>query len=219
MVNLNDYDHISFDLWLTLIKSNPEYKMKRVQLTKSFFGIEVDDKEFFEVFTHYDKNSNRINEVTGGNIHPLAIYSFVLARYGVKPTSDKMIEFYDETEKLFLDNPPVLLNHFDENFFIEAMNKGITMNILSNTGFIKGSTLHKFLESIGYDSYFNVEFYSDEHNMSKPNPEFFNLVADYVRHETNKEYVPSRILHVGDNHLADVLGAEKVGFSTYYIEN
>ena len=36
---LYKYKHISFDLWLTLIKSNPEFKSKRNLLFRDFFEI------------------------------------------------------------------------------------------------------------------------------------------------------------------------------------
>lgn len=37
----NKYKHISFDLWLTLIKSNPEYKIKRNLLFREFFSVDI----------------------------------------------------------------------------------------------------------------------------------------------------------------------------------
>ena len=36
-INYEKYHHLSFDLWLTLIQSHPEFKGKRNQLFKDFF--------------------------------------------------------------------------------------------------------------------------------------------------------------------------------------
>ena len=36
------YSHVSFDIWLTLIRSNPAFKPARIQAFKSFFSIDKD---------------------------------------------------------------------------------------------------------------------------------------------------------------------------------
>ena len=77
-----DYKHISFDLWLTLIKSNPNYKSKRNQLFKDFFEIEYDIEIVSQKVRYYDVVCNSINEKTGKNIDTDEIYLLILSSLG-----------------------------------------------------------------------------------------------------------------------------------------
>lgn len=215
MFDFKKYKHMSFDLWLTLVKSHPEYKMERAKLLRDFFNISTSDEDILKTVKYYDNAVNKINEVTGGNIMPFEIYSLILTKYGADFDTQKLNDFYLESEKLFLRFPPVLLDHFNEHFFEDATNEGITLNILSNTGFIKGSTLMKFIETTFLKHYFDEYFFSDEYGMSKPNPEFFNVVRDYV----DPKVLNHEILHIGDNYNADVLGGKNAGFSTCLVVN
>ncbi len=71
--------HFSFDLWFTLIKSNPSFKKERALIffkeynTKSKPLIEIES-----VFRRIDFMCNSINEKTGKNIDAEEMYSMVL---------------------------------------------------------------------------------------------------------------------------------------------
>ena len=56
------HEHLSFDLWLTLIKSNPEFKNKRNSLFKDFFEVDCSLEKVSEVIRYYDVLFNNINE-------------------------------------------------------------------------------------------------------------------------------------------------------------
>jgi putative hydrolase of the HAD superfamily len=215
-----DYKHISFDLWLTLIKSNPNYKSKRNQLFKDFFEIEYDIEIVSQKVRYYDVVCNSINEKTGKNIDTDEIYLFILSSlgYDINKLNRKMLEeFYKESEQIFYKNEPVFINRNTHQVFNDLRNEGITMNVLSNTGFIKGRTLRLFLDKNNLGHYFDFQIYSDECNYSKPNIEIFNLVHDRI---TIKNRTPkSQVLHIGDNLTADCIGAKAFGFSTFHFKN
>jgi putative hydrolase of the HAD superfamily len=215
-----DYKHISFDLWLTLIKSNPNYKSKRNQLFKEFFEIGYDIELVSQKVRYYDVVCNSINEKTGKNIDTNEIYLLILSSlgYDVNKLNKKMLdEFYKETEKIFFENEPVLINSNTHQILNDLRNEGITMNVLSNTGFIKGSTLRFFLDKNNLGNYFDFQIYSDECNYSKPNVEIFKLVYDRI---TIKNRSPkSQVLHIGDNLIADCDGAKAFGFSSFHFKN
>lgn len=213
-----NYNHLSFDLWLTLIKSNPEFKSKRNKLFKDYFEIEHSIEKVNEVVRYYDVLCNSINEKTGLNFNTFEIYYLILNSLNVKiETIDviKLQAFYTETELLFLQFKPLLIDPNIGVLFKEVTEQGKTINILSNTGFIKGFTLRKLLAYYDLNDFFSFQLYSDETGISKPNQDMFKLVYDQV---CEKEFVEKkRILHVGDNPIADYDGALKFGFNALLI--
>ena len=77
-IDIHRHDHFSFDLWLTLIKSHPEFKAKRVELFSSFFNVEKPIDEVAKAVKYYDDLCNNINEVIGGNVDTFEIYLLIL---------------------------------------------------------------------------------------------------------------------------------------------
>ncbi len=207
--------HISFDLWMTLIRTHPEYKRKRAELFCLFFSVhnlELVEKAIRKI----DLMANHINETTGGNIDALELYMMVLQEvhpdwksFGI----DALQSFYAETEKLFKMYLPLAVDDSVTVGLQLVSDSGITMNVLSNTGFIKGDMLRKAIEQLGWASYFKFTIFSDETSHSKPSSKMFQEVWSGVimlNHTIDK----SEVMHFGDNPFADVEGAEKFGFST-----
>lgn len=218
-IDIHRHDHFSFDLWLTLIKSHPEFKAKRVELFSSFFNVEKPIGEVAKAVKYYDDLCNNINEVIGGNVDTFEIYLLILNSLNVdikQLDQANLNEFYQKSEDLFLEYKPVVI--FDElhNFFDEIKNQGKTINILSNTGFIKGKTMRKFLMNENLDQYIDFHIYSDEIKCSKPNPLVFQEVKNQIR---NQELQMEQILHIGDNPIADYKGAKDFGFSAHLLKH
>lgn len=218
-IDIHRHDHFSFDLWLTLIKSHPEFKAKRVELFSSFFNVEKPIVEVAKSVKYYDDLCNNINEVIGGNVDAFEIYLLILNSLNVdikQLNQENLNEFYQKSEDLFLEYKPVVI--FDElhNFFDEIKNQGKTINILSNTGFIKGKTMRKFLMNEKLDQYIDFHIYSDEIKCSKPNPLVFQEVKNQIK---NQELQMKQILHIGDNPIADYKGAKDFGFSAHLLKH
>lgn len=218
-IDIQNYDHFSFDLWLTLIKSHPEFKAKRVGLFTSFFNIDKPVEEVARVVKYYDDLCNTINEVSGGNIDTFEMYLLILGSLNIdlkQVDKDTLEAFYLKSENLFLEYKPVIIFDNIHPFFNEIKNQGKTINILSNTGFIKGRTMKKFLIEENLDQYVDFHIYSDEINYSKPNPVVFQEVKNNIKTQNLPLH---RILHVGDNPIADYKGAIDFGFSAYLLKN
>jgi putative hydrolase of the HAD superfamily len=206
-------------LWLTLIKSHPEFKAKRVELFSSFFEVGKPMEDVAKVVKYYDDLCNTINEVIGGNVDTFEIYLLILGALNVdlkQITSEKLKEFYLKSEKLFLEYKPVVIFENLHQFFDEIKNQGKTINILSNTGFIKGTTMRKFLIEENLDQYIDFHIYSDELNCSKPNPLIFQEVKNRVK---NQDLLMNQILHIGDNPIADYKGAKDFGFNAHLLKH
>ncbi|AZA73219.1 HAD family hydrolase [Chryseobacterium indoltheticum] len=218
-IDIHRHDHFSFDLWLTLIKSHPEFKTKRVELFSSFFNVDKPIEEVAKAVKYYDDLCNTINEVIGGNVDTFEIYLLILNSLNVdikQLNQDNFKEFYQKSEDLFLEYKPVVIFNELHNFFDEIKNQGKTINILSNTGFIKGKTMRKFLINENLDQYIDFHIYSDEIKCSKPNPLVFQEVKNQIR---NQEIQMDQILHIGDNPIADYKGAKDFGFSAHLLKH
>ncbi len=218
-INIQQHQHFSFDLWLTLIKSNPEFKNKRNLLFKDFFEIDCSMDKLSEVVRYYDLLCNNINEKTGLNIDTFEIYYLILNALNVKIDdigTEKLTQFYDETQLLFMNFRPDLIDPKIQLLFQQIVAQGKTINILSNTAFIKGVTLRKLLEHYELRSYFSFEIFSDEVGFSKPNPAIFQLVYDEIKNFKSLE--KKQVLHVGDNKIADYNGALNFGFDAFLLK-
>lgn len=218
-IDIHNHCHFSFDLWLTLIKSHPEFKTKRVELFSSFFNVDAPIEVVARTVKYYDDLCNTINEVTGGNIDTFEIYLMILGALNVDIkflNKEKLNKFYVKSEELFLEYKPVIIFENIHSFFDEIKNQGKTINILSNTGFIKGKTMRKFLIHENLDQYIDFHIYSDEINCSKPNPLIFQEVKNNIK---DQELPMRQILHIGDNPVADYKGAKDFGFSAHLLKH
>ncbi|PIF44390.1 putative hydrolase of the HAD superfamily [Chryseobacterium sp. 52] len=218
-IDIQNHCHFSFDLWLTLIKSHPEFKRKRVELFTSFFNVDKPIDEVTKTVKYYDDLCNTINEVTGGNIDTFEIYLLILGSLDIdvkELNKEKLDAFYQKSEELFLEYKPVVIFENITELFDEIKNQGKTVNILSNTGFIKGKTMRKFLIQEELDQYIDFHIYSDEINISKPNPLIFQEVKNNLK---DQDLPMHRILHIGDNPVADYKGAKDFGFSAHLLKH
>uniref|UniRef100_UPI00404901B3 HAD family hydrolase n=1 Tax=Flavobacterium sp. TaxID=239 RepID=UPI00404901B3 len=208
-----DCKHISFDLWLTLIKSHPEFKKSRNLLFKEFFAIDSSIEDVSATIRHYDVLCNNINEKTGLNLDTFEIYYFILSALGVDINQiglDTLQAFYQETESLFMTFKPDLIEPKTQLFLKQITEQGKTVSILSNTAFIKGSSLRKLMAFYELESYFSFQIFSDETGLSKPNYMIFQLVYDEIKKINS--IAKNEVLHLGDNKIADYHGALQFGF-------
>ena len=219
--------HYSFDLWLTLIKSNPYFKKARAEyFFKNFNFLRKSIQEVETIFREVDVTCNRINEITGKNIDSDEMYLLALHKMNGK------IDFISEIapSEIYSDIEVIIFNYlpeiYDKNTLetlkkIKYESKDITMNILSNTAFIKGETLRKVLNELAFSEYFDFYIFSDEVGYSKPNIKIFNLAWDEILKIRNDSTTLKKeeVIHIGDNFSADIEGAEKFGFSYLQINS
>lgn len=218
--NWENYKHISFDLWLTLIKSNPDFKPKRNQLFREFFAIDKPLDEVATVIRHYDVLTNSINEKVGRNFHTNEIYCLILAALGIDITTlnaSALNDFYSETENLLMQHKPVVLHPQVPELLRFLHAEGKSINILSNTAFIKGSALRRVLAHHGLGDYFTFQAYSDETGYSKPASEMYQYAYDRIQQIGS--IAKHEVLHIGDNVVSDYNGAIAFGFHAHLLTN
>ena len=209
--------HISFDLWLTLIKSHPEFKEKRAEfLNKEFnpFGYSV--KKIMEIVQNTDKACDRLNEINGGKIQTEFMYRRILLKLGndSKSVTDDLLFMIKLTvNDLFMNLQPIFLNPLIPSILHSLKKDGYLLNISSNTGFIEGKIMVATLKNLNILEYFDFCIFSDEIKASKPSSLFFNKILEKI---SVKKW---EVLHIGDNLKADYEGATKFGFKGLYINN
>ena len=214
------YKHISFDLWLTLIKSNPEYKPKRNQLFKDFFAIDKPIYQIAAAIRKMDVFTNSVNEKVGRNFDTFEIYYLILDVLGEdinNHSKQQLEEFYGHSHSLLMEYMPLLLDDSIPAQLKEIYEAGLTMNILSNTAFIKGSSLRHVISHYELDTYFSFQAYSDETGFSKPGVEMYEYA--YRNILLTGDIKKKEVLHVGDNIVSDHNGAIAFGFDAHLITN
>lgn len=209
------FKHISFDLWLTLIKSNSDFKIKRSRLLAEFFNMPFDTSHINSTIKKYDVLFNRIAEVSGRHVPQDHMWLIILNDLGCnieELSQQKINEFNRLAEQIFFENSPVLIDENTDKTLSKITRHGITINLLSNTGFIEGHLLRKLLTGWELDRYFDFQLYSDETGYAKPAYEAFECLFKNVLEIKLVE--KSDILHVGDNRITDVEGAAQFGISS-----
>ena len=218
------YKHYSFDLWLTLIKSNPAFKAERARYFHDHYNVTGKSlDEVNAIFRQVDLMVNSINERTGKNIDADEMYLMVISIINDFSTEFQNIdidELYERMEALVLEHMPLI--YCDRSVAVlEQIKSGgkSTASLLSNTGFIKGVTLRKVLKHHGLDQLLDFQLYSDEVRLSKPNKEFFQLMLDTIDRKKHLELGLHEVIHIGDNPHADLRGAEAMGIKTLLINS
>ena len=217
------FEHYSFDLWLTLIKSNPLFKPARIEYFFENYNFSKKNTiEIKKIFRKVDLMCNLINEKVGKNVDAMEMYLMVLYLLDSKDHGIDSIEIaklYQNMEDLVLKNTPILLNQNIRPTLIKIRDQGATISLLSNTGFIKGTTLRKVLTKLKILDLFDFVIFSDEIDMSKPNNEIYKLLFDKVKLLKKPNSIKKdKIVHIGDNYTADYLGAKDFGFKAIFVD-
>jgi putative hydrolase of the HAD superfamily len=219
------YQHYSFDLWLTLIKSDPEFKVQRSQFFHQNFnkaGKSIED--IIGIFRQVDLMCNAVNEKTGKNIDADEMYLIVISLINGDKLNIDEIDYqhlHQQMEDLLFKYPPRVFADVTIEVLQHLKQKsGATFSLLSNTGYITGKTLRKVLKLYGLDNYFDFQLYSDETGMSKPNLEFFKTMLNNIDICNNGRNIPLKnIIHIGDNPKNDIAPADKFGISSLLINS
>lgn len=213
------YKHLSFDLWLTLIKSNPNFKPAKVEyLRKNYNPNGLSTSEIDSIMRKVDKHCTRLCEITGKNFDPLNMWALVLFEMGYEANSKSLslahlTEIHKVIQEMYLENIPLLYSEETLPTLESLYKKTELMTIGSNTGFVTGKSVRRALKELGILQFFRGEIFSDECGWAKPSEKFFDEVMKLSPH--SKRYT----LHIGDNDYADRFGAEFSGITAFVINN
>lgn len=186
-----------FDVWGTLLISNPEFKKAQAKLVQEFTSIKKE--EWFKAKNFLKKQLDELVEKTG--IHPPRESSYleILPSLSIRERED----FIRYSNELFLKYPP-LLREPETDVVSILKEKDYKVYISSNTVLIYGDILSKVI----FDKFGIIRKncnFSDELGVSKPDGRMFNF-----------EIKPT--WHLGDNVLTDG-ASENHGIKHYHINN
>lgn len=206
--------HVSFDLWLTLIKSNKNFKTAQISFIKDYLNNEFSEDQISQAFSRLSGLGDCYGEYfeKGFTAHQLYFLFFhqILGKNVNRffTHKEKLNTFVYDMQTVFIENCPHLIS--DEVFDIleHLKSKNITCNIASNTSYANGKMLRECMKKLKIYDYFQFMLFSDEIGVFKPNLEFFKLILE------NSKSSHSEILHVGDNTYTDIMGADRFGFTT-----
>lgn len=188
---------ISYDVWGTLLKSNPDFKMHQSDLAHQFSGINPED--FLVMKDVIKKEFDTIVEQTGIQPDRVEAYRRIFPDLSIKEINS----FIYYSDKLFLAYPPELIPD-SRQLMWDYLQEGFTPVISSNTVFIHGDVLGKIIWEEFHIPMCQCNF-SDILGVSKPNEKMFNF-----------KIKPT--MHVGDNPITD--GAcEKFGIKFINIKD
>jgi putative hydrolase of the HAD superfamily len=180
-------------------------------------------EEVTQIFRQVDLMCNAINEKTGNNLEAEEMYLMVISAMNDHTYTFHDIDLkalYNEMEQLVFKYMPVIYCSNTSDALSRLKEGKNTLSLLSNTAFIKGSTLREVLKRLNIHDLFDFQLYSDEVGMSKPNQELFQLMIRTVATNRKEEMLNLKeIIHVGDNVKADIEGGSVAGISTLLINS
>ena len=203
---------ISFDLWGTLITSNPEYSAQRAKIVSQH----VDQSKYttFDVqgaFKLVKRDFDSLVETYGVQFKSKDLYDCVFNQLGITESLVVRRDIIQQLNVAFCDYPPIVIE--ETLGALETLHRTYKLILISNTLLIDGSTLYNSLRSRSLWNCFEQLNFSDELRCSKPSPKIFRRAFDNMVVNANE------VVHVGDNPRTDGRGIMNVGGNFFYIHN
>ena len=208
--------HISFDFWRTLALSNPKFSELRLLYLQKNHLEHLDLVTIDKIIEKVGDEVDEINMNDGVSLPPSTMYSMVFNKLDHPINSVCLKKIIEDIDSIFLENPPKLFSKEIPKILEELKIHNFSMNISSNTAYIKGNVLEKAMKLLNIHDYFNFFIFSDEINHSKPSPHFFKSVIDSC---SNLGISSKEIIHVGDNYRADILGATESQIKSIHVNS
>lgn len=216
----------SFDLWNTLIKSNPEFRKKRIKILQEF--CDHNDEYINNVINDVKKDCDVNIEKYGLSYTNIDVYNIILTQLNIdvnciriKNKLANMYGIYDSSciakmfstifDELFLNHLPILDNDTISTLSTLKNNCNKRLILSSNTVLISGNTLRLALDKLEILKYFDDFVFSDEIYASKPSPLFFKHV------QCKAMCINKNIMHIGDNFTTDFMGSTNFGMQSYLV--
>lgn len=212
------YKFVSFDIWGTLIDSNPEFKKQRALKIAKFlktYRATYNNNSIDELINFVNSKfsilKNEYNhlaeELTLGFSTDDVFDKFAIMVDAPSGSGDLFKQINDET---FLEHLPIV-----KDGVIDALNilrlHDVKIILASNTVFVSQKVMKQALNILGITEYVQHHLSSDTLLVSKPNIKFYYEMYKLVHCPINEA------IHVGDNLGTDIVGPKLVGFKTYYV--
>ncbi|NNG38336.1 HAD family hydrolase [Flexivirga sp. ID2601S] len=195
---------VSLDIWGTLLGSDPAFKPARNAMLRDALAPDVATDVFDAAMRQADRDVDDRVVVDGVDVGFAGRVEQTLLRLGMTAAAvaERAPELMARQETLALAHPPRPLV---PGLPAAVSALPVPVVLTSNTGMLPGELMRKLLALAGFGGLPGV--FSNEVGVAKPRPEIFAEACSTLG-------VPaSQVLHVGDNPIADVHGAEAAGMS------
>ncbi len=199
---------LSFDFWNTLYAPGLETERQLLRVARFSEEIEkhrsVETREIeaaFAASSEYFFTEWQINQRTPTPSERIAHMS---ARLGIRLDESQITGLSDYFGSLIFEIPPAEIPGIKE--LIARLAESYPLGIISDTGYISGKYIRRFLEKENLLSFFKSLIFSDEEKNSKPHKSLFYKTA------ANLGVSPGQIIHIGDLEQTDIHGAVSAGF-------
>lgn len=217
--------HVTFDLWGTLIKSNPGFNEAKVYYLKERYSLPHSANMILDKWDQVGRYFTEKDMATGKHSPLEDRLLALLDALDISPMLAGDIDgVYTCLHRFFLENPPEPfdLNTIEQLKLIvdKIKSKGGTVGMISNTGIIQSQTILEALDILKMHELFDFFVFSDSEGASKPNHVIYNKALKYIRnHEKKTDSHGGEWLHVGDNMYADGVGAWDNGAKSLIINS
>lgn len=206
----NKFKLVSFDIWGTLLKSNPEFVNKRGK----FFGEILNQDDLVHLKFVKDEVDIELDgkaETTGEDSDFYTRIKLMIQKLSKNPddfTEGFFIDARNRLNKIFLDNLPEFINPNTLELFKELKKRDIKIAFVSNTGFVHGDVMRQAFSALGACEFVDYFIFSNEVGVSKPHTGIYSKLVE------DSGFLPGEILHIGDSVKADYDGAWKSGITS-----
>ena len=198
---------ISFDFWNTLFGNGPESHRHKLRI-----------QYFHRIITNYKKY--RYKTVAAVFDASLEFFVNEWQKKQRTPTPRERIKYMTKILAVDINDDDIdkIAHYFGNLIFqippqdIPSVHKVVAqlsnkypLGIISDTGYISGIYIRRFLEKEKMLSFFQSLLFSDEQINCKPHSSVFLLTCD------NLGVDPSELIHIGDLEKTDVEGAKNSG--------
>jgi putative hydrolase of the HAD superfamily len=205
--------HISFDVWGTLISANKDFALARTALLSERFGLSAEHAR--HAYKTFKKRIEREAESFATAYSTDALISSFLFEIEQSPSKAVVSKLRNDLASLFLKHPPSVLD-CNLELVQDLISRGLTLSIGSNSNFISGETMYPWIQN-KFNQAFSFGVFSDLEHVSKPGQVFFGKV--FARANKIRPVDWTNILHVGDNRACDLVGPSHVGMQSKLISN
>lgn len=199
--------HFSFDVWNTLVVSNPEFASKRTQALAELAGMTTYSAKL--AYTTVKRMIDNAAESHGLGLSTdgvlMVLKTYINATNG-KLTTEHMLAFKKRIAELFKEHPPIVTDSARYMLCqLAHLGPTVTTSIGSNSNFISGDLMHPYLTEVFKNYHVKLSFgvYSDLIHVSKPHPQFFDEVFKKAQENNNIVQTRGEVCHVGDNIVCD----------------
>jgi putative hydrolase of the HAD superfamily len=193
---------VSFDVWGTLLRGNPDFKSRREALVAEAFG--TDPGATTRAMHAADEDLDSATLRTGRQFGYEERLHRTATVLGVPRLTDAALAAVEvQMIEALRRDPPTLTEADVPATLARIRAAGLGLAVTSNTGFLNGARMRPTLAALGLLVDHHV--FSNEVGHAKP------ARAIFARLTSLAGCKPAEILHVGDNHTADVRGAREAG--------